>query len=33
MNAALARPSAQETKPADEAIIEGFKKFVAPLAN
>jgi len=31
MRAALARPSAQQTKPADEVIIEGMGKFVAPL--
>jgi hypothetical protein len=33
MKAALARPSAQQTKPADEVIVESWKKFVTPLAN
>lgn len=30
MHAALARPSAQQTKPSDEVIVEGLRKFVAP---
>ena len=31
MTAALARPSAQQTKPDDEVIISGMAKFVAPM--
>ena len=31
MDAALARPSAQQTKPADDVIVAGWGKFVAPL--
>lgn len=30
MQAALARPSAQQTKPSDEVIVEGLRKFVSP---
>lgn len=30
--AALARPSAKETAPTDELIIQGNAKFVSPLA-
>ncbi|KAL4424504.1 hypothetical protein ABPG77_006813 [Micractinium sp. CCAP 211/92] len=33
MKAALARPSAQQTKPADNVIIQGFGKFVTPLKD
>lgn len=33
MRAALARPSAQETKPADEVIVASWQKFVAPMKD
>jgi len=33
MHAALARPSAQQTKPADDVIVEGLRKYVAPFKN
>ncbi|KAL4452008.1 hypothetical protein ABPG75_007670 [Micractinium tetrahymenae] len=33
MKAALARPSAQQTKPADDAIVTGYGKFVSPLKD
>jgi hypothetical protein len=32
MKAALARPSAQETKPSDDSIVQSWRKFVTPLA-
>lgn len=33
MHAVLARPSAAETKPADEVVIASWQKFVAPLKD
>lgn len=33
MDAALARPSALQTKPDDDAIVSGFAKFIAPMAQ
>ncbi|KAI7842579.1 hypothetical protein COHA_003683 [Chlorella ohadii] len=33
MHAALARPSAQQTKPADDVIVEGLRKYVAPFKS
>lgn len=30
IDAALQRPSAQQTKPTDDVIVEGMRKFVAP---
>lgn len=33
MKAALARPSAQQTKPSDDVIIKSWGKFVTPLQD
>lgn len=33
LQAALARPSAQQTKPTDEVIIASWAKFVSPLQD
>ena len=33
MEASLARPSAQQTRPDEEVTVNGWRKFVTPLAN